>query len=198
MWTGAKVVVDFRRNLKRVERDSPEYKDALRAFNLRTATHLLDLCFQNGGIYTKFGQQLATFNHALPREFTDTLATLQDQAKAVPFAEAMKTVEQELQKPWQQVFSHIDETPVASASLAQVHDAVDQKGRRVAVKIQYPHLVQQTAADVAVIRWAFRLTEYFFPNIQVSWIFPEFEKAMAAEVRNIRHTHTRIATGADV
>ncbi|TMW59501.1 hypothetical protein Poli38472_004570 [Pythium oligandrum] len=193
--TGIQVAVDFRQNLKPIERDAPEYKSALQAFNLRTASRLLDVCFQNGGIYTKFGQQLSTFNHALPREFTDTMAKLQDQAKSVSFEEAMATVEQELQRPWREVFPEINETPLAAASLAQVHEATDYKGRRVAVKVQYPHLARQMTADLVVMRWAFELTEWFFPNVQITWMFPEFQAALESELNfvNEKQNSRRIA-----
>lgn len=197
MRTGAQVMIDYRRHLKGIERTASDYKEQLRGFNARTAQRLLDLCFQNGGIYTKFGQQLATFNHALPREYTDTLAQLQDQAKPVSFTDAMRTVECELKKPWQKLFPHIDETPIAAASLAQVHRATDEKGRDVAVKIQYPHLEQQIKADLVVMRFALQITEYFFPNLHIQWMFPEFEQALNAEVSLLYDDYTTLISRDD-
>lgn len=182
--TGARVVVDYRRNLKGVLREAPERRELLREFNQRTAERLFQLCFQNGGIYTKFGQQIATFNHGLPKEFTETLAQLQDQAKPVSFDRVKKTIEQEFQRSWQELFRHIEQTPIAAASLAQVHEAIDHKGRRVAVKVQYPQLAMQMTADLKVIRWGFQATEFFFPDVQIQWLFPEFEQALTSEVRS--------------
>lgn len=181
--TGAQVVVDYRRNLRGTPREDPAYRDKLAALNQRVADRLLRLCFLNGGIYTKFGQQLATFNHGLPKEYTQTLAQLQDQARPVPFDVAKRTVEQELGGPWTDAFREFDRQPIAAASLAQVHHAVDRRGREVAVKVQYPHLEAQMRADMTVMRWAVQLTEYFFPDLQIQWMFPEFERALAAEVR---------------
>ncbi|KAJ0409511.1 hypothetical protein ATCC90586_009051 [Pythium insidiosum] len=180
---GVETLADYHRHLKGLDRErSPEYKDRLREFNQRTADRLYALCFHNGGIYTKLGQQIATFNHALPREFTDKMAGLQDRAKPVAFEAAMTTVEQELKRPWQEVFPQIGRTPLAAASLAQVHEAVDCHGRRVAVKVQYPHLQAQMKTDLAVIRRAFQAIEYFFPNVQIEWIYPEFEDALRSEL----------------
>jgi aarF domain-containing kinase len=181
--TGAQVVVDYRRNFRGTTREDPAYRDKLAALNQRVADLLLRLCFLNGGIYTKFGQQLATFNHGLPKEYTQTLAQLQDQARPVPFDVAKRTVEQELGGPWTDAFREFDHQPIAAASLAQVHRAVDHRGREVAVKVQYPHLAAQMRADMTVMRWAVQLTEYFFPDVQIQWMFPEFERALAAEVR---------------
>lgn len=185
--TGAAVVVDYRRQFKGTTKDDPEYRTKLSALNQRIADRLLHLCFLNGGIYTKFGQQLATFNHGLPKEYTQTLAALQDRAKPVPFEVAKRTIEAEFGRPWTEVFSEFDREPIAAASLAQVHRAIDREGREVAVKIQYPHLAAQMHADLAVIQWAFRLTEYFFPDVQIQWMFPEFESALTAEV--FLHSH---------
>uniref|UniRef100_K3W889 ABC1 atypical kinase-like domain-containing protein n=1 Tax=Globisporangium ultimum (strain ATCC 200006 / CBS 805.95 / DAOM BR144) TaxID=431595 RepID=K3W889_GLOUD len=192
---GVNVVADFRQNLKGTPRESPEYKTKLQALNMRIAHRLLDVCFHNGGIYTKFGQQLATFNHGLPKEFTETLAELQDRAKPASFAQAKKTIESELQKPWQELFAEIDETPIAAASLAQVHRAVDKQGRTVAVKVQYPHLALQMKADLRVMKWAAQLTEYYFPDVQIQWLFPEFESALRSELdfENEKQNSRRIA-----
>lgn len=181
--TGASTVLDYQRNLKGTARDDPEYRGRLQALNQRIAERLLHLCFQNGGIYTKFGQQLATFNHGLPKEYTQTLAKLQDQAKPVSFDTARQTIEAEMGRPWHELFQEFDREPIASASLAQVHHAVDRSGREVAVKVQYPHLASQMRADLVVMKAAFQLTEYFFPDIQIQWMFPEFERALTAEVR---------------
>ncbi|GLE06188.1 hypothetical protein PINS_up015399 [Pythium insidiosum] len=123
------------------------------------------------------------------------MAGLQDRAKPVSFEAAMTTVESELQRPWQKVFPTIDRAPLAAASLAQVHEAVDCYGRRVAVKVQYPHLQAQMKTDLAVIRLAFRAIEYFFPNVQIEWIYPEFESALRSELsfEHEKHNNRRIA-----
>ncbi|RLN92191.1 hypothetical protein BBJ28_00014613, partial [Nothophytophthora sp. Chile5] len=191
------VVLDYRRNLKGVERDAPDYRPKLRELNERIAQRLLRLCFQNGGVYTKFGQQLATFNHGLPKEYTETLAQLQDQAKPVSFEAAVRTVEAELQRPWQELFQEFDRTPIAAASLAQVHRAVDRQGRELAVKVQYPHLAAQMSADIRVMKLAFQLTEYYFPDIQIQWLFPEFERALRSE-RNSRRIAACLKRNSDV
>ncbi|KAH7461464.1 Secreted RxLR effector protein 27 [Phytophthora ramorum] len=193
--TGGQVAWDYRVNFKGVERDDADYRPKLQGLNQRIAQRLLHLCFQNGGIYTKLGQQLATFNHGLPKEYTETLAQLQDQAKPVSFDDVVQTIETEMGRPWQDIFNEFDHTPIASASLAQVHHAVDHRGRELAVKVQYPHLESQMKADIRVIKWAFQLTEYFFPDIQIQWIFPEFKRALLSELdfENEKSNSRRIA-----
>lgn len=196
MATGAETVLDYRKNLRGTLREAPEYRPKLQELNMRIAQRILSLCLANGGIYTKFGQQIATMNHGLPKEITDTLAALQDRARPVSFAEAMQTIERELKRPWQELFREFDETPIAAASLAQVHRAVDMQGRTVAVKVQYPKLSMQMGADIRVMKWAAQLTEYFFPDVQVQWLFPEFEAALHSELdfENEKRNSRRIAT----
>ncbi|GMF14857.1 unnamed protein product [Phytophthora fragariaefolia] len=193
--TGGQVVWDYRRHLKGTERDDPDYRPKLQSLNQRIAERLLHLCFQNGGIYTKLGQQLATFNHGLPKEFTETLAQLQDRAKPVSFEKVKLTIEAEMGRAWQEVFNEFDQTPIASASLAQVHHAVDHQGRELAVKVQYPHLEAQMKADIRVIKWAFQLTEYYFPDVQIRWLYPEFKRALLSELdfENEKTNSRRIA-----
>lgn len=201
---GAESVIDYRKHLKGIPRDAPEYRPALEALNLRIAERILHLCLLNGGIYTKFGQQLSTFNHGLPREITETLSALQDRARPVSFEEAMKTIESDLGAPWRELFASFDEAPIASASLAQVHRAVDTSGRTVAVKVQYPHLASQMRADMRVMKLAARVTEFYFPDVQVQWLFPEFEAALASELdfetekRNSRRIATLLAHNTSV
>ncbi|KAG7391065.1 hypothetical protein PHYPSEUDO_005832 [Phytophthora pseudosyringae] len=193
--TGGQVVWDYRLHFKGTERDDPDYRHKLQSLNQRIAQRLLHLCFQNGGIYTKLGQQLATFNHGLPKEYTETLAQLQDQAKPVSFDKVKQTLEAEMGRPWHEIFNEFDQTPIAAASLAQVHHAVDHEGRELAVKVQYPHLEKQMKADIRVIRWAFQLTEYYFPTVQIQWMFPEFQRALLSELdfENEKNNSRRIA-----
>lgn len=98
------MVWDYRIHFKGTEREDPDYRPKLQDLNQRIAQRLLHLCFQNGGIYTKFGQQLATFNHGLPKEYTETLAQLQDQAKPVSFDKIKQTLEAEMGRPWDDIF----------------------------------------------------------------------------------------------
>ncbi|KAG2760541.1 hypothetical protein JG687_00009597 [Phytophthora cactorum] len=193
--TGGQVVWDYRLHFKGTERDDPDYRSKLQNLNQRIAQRLLHLCFQNGGIYTKFGQQVATFNHGLPKEYTETLAQLQDQAKPVSFDKVKRTLEAEMGRPWHEIFKEFDQTPIASASLAQVHHAVDHQGRELAVKVQYPHLESQMEADIRVIKWAFQLTEYYFPDVQIQWLVPEFKRALLSELdfENEKNNSRRIA-----
>ncbi|CAK4078203.1 unnamed protein product [Aphanomyces euteiches] len=198
-WAGAATYADFKQNVPKrpeMEHSHPsempdnmddlslerkEYKLALREYNLRTAQRLLHVCKLNGGVFTKMGQQLASLNHALPAEYTSTLSELQDQALPVSFEVAKSAVERELGGPLKEFFSEFDESPIAAASLAQVHHAVTKDGKEVAVKIQYPLLAQLLDSDLWTVRQALLAIEKIW-EINVAWIMPEIENALEAEL----------------
>src|SRR5215831_17867074 len=100
-----------------------------RAARLRLA--LEDL----GPIFVKFGQVLSTRRDLLPLDVADELALLQDRVPPFPGGQAVTLIEQALRRRIDEVFSHFDEQPVASASIAQVHFGVLKNGREVAVKV---------------------------------------------------------------
>lgn len=65
-------------SLRDLEVDSPEYNAKKSEVNLRSAQRLLHVCATHGGVYTKFGQHVASMNHILPKEYIETLQVLQD------------------------------------------------------------------------------------------------------------------------
>jgi ubiquinone biosynthesis protein len=88
-----------------------------------------------GPTFVKFGQIMSTRTDVLPAEMIAELKKLQDQVKPVPFAEVRAVID-ECCSDHCELFREIDKTPVASASIAQVHRAVLRDGVRVALKIQ--------------------------------------------------------------
>ncbi|OQR98991.1 glycoside hydrolase [Achlya hypogyna] len=184
-YAGAATLVDFKLHMpKKPTEDSPsmpDYKSALKEFNLRTANRLLELCLANGGIFTKIGQQIASMNHGMPIEYTGTLSQLQDQARPVSGKEAKAAVAKELHAPIDALFSEFDDEPIAAASLAQVHRAVTRDGLEVAVKVQYPELAVQMDSDLWSVKQAIRAMNYTW-DIDMSWLVPEIEMALSAEL----------------
>jgi ubiquinone biosynthesis protein len=100
---------------------------APRAERLRLA--LEDL----GPIFVKFGQMLSTRRDLIPLDIADELARLQDRVPPFPSDQVVATLERRYRKPVDQAFKSFDRTPVASASVAQVHFAVLPDGTEVAV-----------------------------------------------------------------
>ena len=109
-----------------------------------------------GPIFVKFGQVLSTRRDLMPPDIADELARLQDRVPPFDPAIAMATIERAFRRPVSQVFLSFDETPVASASIAQVHFATlrDRNGhaREVAVKVLRPGMRPVIEKDIALMR----------------------------------------------
>jgi ubiquinone biosynthesis protein len=104
-----------------------------------------------GPVFVKFGQVLSTRRDLLPADIADELAKLQDRVPPFPGLQARGIVEQSLARSIDEVFSSFDETPVASASIAQVHFATLRDGRDVAVKVLRPGMLRVIESDMALL-----------------------------------------------
>ncbi len=91
-----------------------------------------------GPIFVKFGQILSTRRDLLPPDVADELTTLQDRVAPFPEAAARAAIEQALGAPIAERYASFDGTPLASASIAQVHAATLKDGREVVVKVLRP------------------------------------------------------------
>jgi predicted unusual protein kinase regulating ubiquinone biosynthesis (AarF/ABC1/UbiB family) len=102
-----------------------------------------------GPAYIKLGQLLSTRSDLLPPEYLEALARLQDRVEPFPFADVEQIVQQELGVRLSKGFASFTESPLAAASLGQVHRATLRDGREVAVKVQRPEAREQVAGDLA-------------------------------------------------
>jgi len=105
-----------------------------------------------GPIFVKAGQVLSTRRDLIPADIADELSLLQDQVEPFPGSEARAIVERELKSPIGLLYGHFDETPLASASIAQVHAATLHDGSKVVVKVLRPGIDQRIARDVRLLR----------------------------------------------
>ena len=104
-----------------------------------------------GPTFVKLGQLLSTRSDLLPIEYVDALARLQDRCEPFPFDEVRTVVEDELGARLTKAFADFDETPLAAASLGQVHRAVMRSGRDVAVKVQRPNIRRGIVTDLEAL-----------------------------------------------
>jgi ubiquinone biosynthesis protein len=115
------------------------------------ARHLREMLDELGPTFVKFGQLLSTRPDLLPAEVIAELRLLQDRVTPVPFEEIRRVVETDLKMELERLFAHFDPTPVAAASIGQVHLAELPTGRRVAVKVQRPNAPQRVEDDLALL-----------------------------------------------
>jgi ubiquinone biosynthesis protein len=104
-----------------------------------------------GPIFVKFGQVMSTRRDLLPPDIADELARLQD--RVPPFASvlAVAMIEKSFGRPLDKIFASFEHTPIASASIAQVHFAVLPNGREVAVKVLRPNMKPAIEKDLALM-----------------------------------------------
>lgn len=119
-----------------------------------------------GPTFVKFGQIMSTRTELLPPDLIDELKKLQDHVKPVPFSEIREVLEENC-PDCDEKFWNIDEIPVASASIAQVHSAFLKDGTRVALKIQRPNISEIIETDIDILRSMAERIETVFPEIRV-------------------------------
>ena len=102
----------------------------------------------------------------LPAAYIDELELLHDQLPAMGIDAVRATVEVELGAPLTKLFSSFSETPLAAATIAQVHEATMQDGRHVAVKVQRPGLKAMISTDIAALTYLVALEKGLFPSLR--------------------------------
>ena len=157
-----------------------------RAVRLRLALEAL------GPIFVKFGQVLSTRRDLIPLDIADELAKLQDQVPPFPPELALAQVEAAYGKPAGEVFAQFDATPVASASVAQVHFArlrPEDGGHEVAVKILRPNMQGVIAHDLALLDTLAGLLERIWSDgkrLKPRQVVAEFAKYLYDELDLMR------------
>src|SRR5688572_967996 len=105
-----------------------------------------------GPTFIKIGQLLGTRPDLIPKAFIEEFKKMYDQTSPTPFADVKKVVEEELGKPMTSIFRSFEQSPIASASIAQVHRAVLRNGDVVAVKVQHPGIEERMRTDFEILR----------------------------------------------
>ena len=106
-----------------------------------------------GPTYIKLGQIISSGEGIFPAELVDEFKKCRDQVPAEPFSVVRQVIEEELGQPLEAVFRWVDRTPVAAASVAQVHAATLRTGEAVVVKVQRPTVAALVRADLRVMAW---------------------------------------------
>ncbi|MDD1719273.1 MAG: AarF/ABC1/UbiB kinase family protein [Methanoregulaceae archaeon] len=119
-----------------------------------------------GPTFVKFGQIASTRQDLLPPPLIEELRKLQDQVRPLPFSE-IRPVLLERNRDLAEYFTEIEETPVASASLSQVHRAVLKDGTKVALKIQRPGIEAIIETDLAILQSLAVRIEAVFPESRI-------------------------------
>jgi len=138
-----------------------------------------------GATYIKLGQFIASSPSLFPEAYVTEFQHCLDKTSALPFSVMLDVLQRELQRPLEEIFAHIDEIPLASASIAQVHAATLVTGEPVVIKIQKPGVENTLLTDLNFLYFAARLVEVAFPKLKfasLSAIVSEIQACMMEEV----------------
>ncbi len=157
---GRRMVERHRRNARRVERT------------------ILEL----DGLFIKVGQLISILTNFLPEEFRRELEGLQDAIPPRPLGEIVARIESELGKPPAELFAWFSADAIASASLAQVHEARLHDGRRVAVKVQYTDIEEVARLDLRATRRILTAVQLFTHLRGIESYHTEFKEMIEEEL----------------
>ncbi len=160
-------------------------KRAERAEKL-TRPQRLRMAFEElGPTYIKFGQILSTRPDLIPVEFIDELSKLQDDVAPFGFSEVSDVIESEFGALHGDLFESLEETPLASASIGQVHRAVLKNGEEVAVKFQRPGIRRIIEVDLEIMLHLATLSERHIEELSLHRpvkIIEEFARTLEKEI----------------
>ena len=152
----------------------------------RTAEQIFRVLGELKGGAMKFGQALSVFEAALPPEiagpYRATLTKLQESAPPLPARTVHQVLASDLGPDWRAQFREFSDTPAAAASIGQVHRAVWQDGREVAVKIQYPGAGRALLSDFTQLSRAARLFAVIMPGLEVRPLLDELRARLSEEL----------------
>ena len=137
-----------------------------------------------GPTFVKAGQILSTRRDILDEKICQKLEILQDNLPNFSFEQVKKTIEKDFDKPIDQLYRYFDPTPIASASIAQVHRAITNKNQEVIVKVLRPNIKKKFIKDVNFMRWVLKIAIKIKPKlkqIKLENIVNQFAKSLEFE-----------------
>lgn len=167
---------------------------ALEKMHRDNAGRFLQTSLEQGGAFLKIGQLLSSRPDLLPGPWVETLSRLQDQAYPEPFDSVRQAIEQEFGQALEDLFAEFDATPLAAASIGQVHRARLNDGREVAVKVRRPGLTPLIEQDMVLLKLFLQSVQDLLPPTDIDTIAGEIERTVREELdyRNEAHWMSRI------
>jgi len=170
-------------SLRRRLRNSEKAVQLADQVHRKNAQRVLAAIVALQGLFIKVGQLISVMANLLPEAFRKGLETLQDSAPPRPFSEIEIRLREEFGAKFpQEIFAEFNETPVASASIGQVHVAHLRSGEKVAVKVQYPDIETIVATDLRALKRISRLAAWLLPDWGWNVIYSEIQKMVMSEL----------------
>lgn len=175
LYTASLIIGDYKLNFHQGNADK------IGKLHTRTAERILECCQLNGGLYIKFGQQIAQQAAILPPQYNQVLKVMYDKAPVVSYEQVSKIFMEEFGCEPTKLFRHFEHEAFASASIAQVHKAELWDGTPVAVKVQKPYIKKQLEYDLFIYRILCYTFESVF-DLPIYWSTDYTEHHLRQEV----------------
>jgi predicted unusual protein kinase regulating ubiquinone biosynthesis (AarF/ABC1/UbiB family) len=173
----------------------PDMPERWRRFHRHSAGLIYEAAVELQGLILKGCQFLGARADVLPREYVEILSRLQDRVPPRPFPVVRASVERELGADLEQIFASFETSPIASASLAQVHAARLHSGERVAVKVQYPEIESLVRSDLANLRTLFRAVGLLEGDFDLMPLVDELATHVPRELNFVQEAHNAETIG---
>eukprot|EP01130_Rhizamoeba_saxonica_P002281 TRINITY_DN12119_c0_g1_i1.p1 TRINITY_DN12119_c0_g1~~TRINITY_DN12119_c0_g1_i1.p1 ORF type:complete len:652 (+),score=104.88 TRINITY_DN12119_c0_g1_i1:142-1956(+) len=146
--------------------ETSAFSPLLEHVHRENAEDILKLCKENGGLYIKFGQEVASMQGLIPKVYITTMSILLDHVPSISYNEVNRVFMEDFELEISDVFNDFDPEPIAAASLAQVHRAKLIDGTDVAVKIQYPIVQHYHVGDMFANKMITKVLSVFIDGVQ--------------------------------
>lgn len=191
---GARVGVDYAAHrARRVFADAERREQLDDEFELRTAQQVADALGNMKGALMKLGQMASYLDQGLPDPIRATLADLQHDAPPMSAELAASVVREQLGAEPEVLFKAWDPSPIASASIGQVHRAITHDDRAVAVKVQYPGVAEAMASDLDNVGLLFGGLGQLFPGLEPAPLVAELRARLVEELDYVHEAENQRA-----
>lgn len=163
-------------------RSRAKHEQRMLALHERNALKIRQTILELQGLFIKVGQLLSIMTSFLPDAYAAQLESLQDQIPPRPWDEVQARITSELGQPVDSLFSHIDQTALAAASIGQAHRAVLPDGSQVVVKVQHANIEQVAHVDLLIIKRLQQLISWWFDIKGMNFLYEQVRQMIEEEL----------------
>jgi predicted unusual protein kinase regulating ubiquinone biosynthesis (AarF/ABC1/UbiB family) len=180
---GSKIALDTAfTKARQVFADAPRRAELQYDLELRSAEQVTERLGSMKGALMKLGQMASYLDEGLPPHVRGALAQLQSNAPPMSGELAAEQIRSALGQHPDTLFAEWDPTPIASASIGQVHRAITHNGRAVAVKVQYPGIADAIESDLKTADWVFGAMGFGFKSLDTDAVTTEIRARIIEEL----------------